>query len=290
MLYLTSVHWAFAHLLLGEIDVTPTKAAERAYSILIHSVGLIVFSSFVSSLTELMAHAAEQSAEKSRRDSEVRDYMEDHLVCVRLTSCIEHYRRHARHHAHRQKLPREDIDGLENLPEALAVKLSEEVYMRKLKAHGFFSVFQRLWSDHIGEIIHQVVGEKYFAPDEEIFLAGQSTECVYIVAKGQVWYTKDSLTVDANDGAWVSEPALWLGDWNRRGDLASRSHVELFRMDIGEFRVLVVENFSTGLFACQFAELVARGVHQGKIPFTSLSDLELDLQGRGDYAERAVTW
>jgi len=294
MLYSTSVHWAFAHLLLGEIDVAPTQAWERAYSVLIHCVGLIVFSSFVSSLTELMASAAAQAADRSKRNSEVRDYMESHLVSVKLSSCIENFRKHANRHADSQKLPRHLIDGLQNLPVSLAVSLSRQVYMHRMKSHAFFAKCCEVWHDHLGSLVHRSIVEECITPGTEVFVLGQHAEVVYIIAKGHASYTNDPRTsytknVSVDEGAWVSEPALWLGNWKRRGDLMSASALELFCLNIERFRGFIVEKHNAGLYACRFAELVAKEVNHSRIPFAAMSDVELDLEARAVFAESALS-
>merc|ERR1719389_418202 len=51
--YLTALHWALAQVSPGNIDIMPMNWAERVMNITVLCMTLIVFSSFISSMTVL---------------------------------------------------------------------------------------------------------------------------------------------------------------------------------------------------------------------------------------------
>mmetsp|Transcript_72584 Transcript_72584/g.158452 ORF Transcript_72584/g.158452 Transcript_72584/m.158452 type:complete len:463 (+) Transcript_72584:3-1391(+) len=275
-LYMAAFHWSFAHLLLGEMDIVAKNPMERVYSVVILMVGLMVFSSFVSSITEYMSRIAQMKAEKTRVDLEVRRFMEDHSVSARLSAQIFRYRKHLGKRSNREILPRDSIVGLQDLPKGLATLLSLEVYMKPLIAHAFFN---RLYEDNhevFALAVHQTMSEIYCNKGRELFQKGQRAETVLIVVFGEGSYLRDGLTTRVEKGEWISEHALWLGGWKRRGDMEVNVSMEVCALNIESFREFCLSYISIGLKALAFAESVANE----KIPYSQLDDVGLDLASR----------
>mmetsp|Transcript_18137 Transcript_18137/g.39123 ORF Transcript_18137/g.39123 Transcript_18137/m.39123 type:complete len:114 (+) Transcript_18137:1-342(+) len=106
-----------------------------------------------------------------------------------------------------------------------------------------------------------------------------------IVSKGRFSYLKEH--VELNEAAslqWVSEPALWLNGWKRRGALESRSSLEVHVLDIAKFQEVAQKFWHVGMLGCHFAELVA----YLKIPFGELHDLQIDMSIRERLADEAL--
>mmetsp|Transcript_118757 Transcript_118757/g.378735 ORF Transcript_118757/g.378735 Transcript_118757/m.378735 type:complete len:482 (-) Transcript_118757:28-1473(-) len=284
ILYATALHWAFAHLLLGEMDVQAVHLWERTYSVVILMVGLIVFSSFVSSITEYMSRIAQMQAENSKQDQEVRRFMEDHEISAMLTSQVDRYRRHSRTTKDADNLPRELIPGLQELPETLSVWLSEEVYQKTLTSHGFFANLQSVHPDIIALGTHRMMREQYFRKGMAVFHKGQSAQHVLVFSKGKGQYQRDDFQYTVQKGEWVSEHAIWLGGWKRRGELQATTSIEAHALDIQEFRQFSAEYVKIGYEAVAFAELVANV----KVPYSQLHDVGLDLNERWSMAQRIV--
>merc|ERR1719277_2330659 len=108
-----------------------------------------------------MARIAEAKSESSREDSQVRQYMEDHQIPVKLTLQISNYRKHATRNTLRQKQPREQIDGLQGLPDALSIRLSAEVFMPSISRHGFFTLYEKHHSSILANATHHMMNEVY---------------------------------------------------------------------------------------------------------------------------------
>jgi len=271
MLYFTSLHWAFAHMVLGEIDVFPKQVSERIYSIVILNIGLVVFSSFVSALSELMSRAALEQAESKRRDVEVQKYLEGHRVSALLTVQIDRYRKDSRRRQLRMQVPKADIEGLQLLPEGLAMKLSHEVFRRTMNSHVFFYIVESCHESAAVQFAHSVMQEQTITPGKDIFEKGEVAESAFITIRGTVRYTSDDFQEDVSEEyTWVSELALWLGGWKRRGQLETRTSVEMHVLGIQAFKEFARELPQIGRAACNFAESAAHL----KVPFSELNDLQ----------------
>jgi len=267
--YFMSYHWAFSHLLLGEIDVVSMNIWERVFSIAILMLGLLTFSYFVSSITEYMSRIAETQSEHGRQDTAVRRFMEEHAISAVLAAQVDRFRRHSRTNSQRSIVPKEEILGLQDLPESLSIGLSKEVYMPTLGTHGCFQLMDNKDASQTALCAHRVMSEAYFNKDVEIFEKGQRVQLVYIMVKGQAEYRKDDFTCAVEKGGWISEHALWLGGWKRRGELEAQSSVECHALKIQEFQKFCTENIETGFIAYEFALQVANA----KVPFSKLHDL-----------------
>lgn len=288
MLYVTCIHWALAHLLLGEMDIAPQTVYERCYSVAIDFLGLVVFSSFVSGLTEFTSQVAETRAEKRRQDESVRRYFERHSVSVQLASQIQNFREHAMHMSE-TRVQRHEIEGLRNLPESLAAKLSVEVYGPKLREHSFFVAYGKRDPTRLNDAASALICEEGFLPNGDVFLKGQDVASVFIVIAGELEYTsgpRQSSPVRVTAGQWVSEAALWL-IWKRRGTLQSVSRACLLNLNIAAFRGWATGEVHGGLFAAKYAELYARSLLHGDKPITELSDLHMDKEAWSEVAEHA---
>lgn len=289
VLYWTSMHWALAHLLLGEIDVISTNVSERLYAIAMFLLGLVVFSSFVSSLTEFMTETAAKSTEKKKQDEAVQRYLDRNSVSVSLANQIHIFRRHTRHISQRS-VPRQEIDGLCNIPESLAMRLSAEVYCPRLKEHSFFLVHSVQHEEQLNEAVSALITEQAHLPKEDVFLPGQDAANVLIVMEGDLEYIR-SLNGHENRpvgaGQWVSEPALWL-TWKRHGQLQSLSGCCLMNLSVRAFREWVTAEIHCGLFAAKFAELQARSLLNLDVPLLQLSDLHMDKEALQEVATRAA--
>lgn len=288
MLYATSMHWALAHLLLGEVDVYATNVSERLYSCLIFLIGLVVFSSFVSSLTEFMSEVAAQSAEKKKQDEAVQHYFDKNTVSVHLANQIQIFRRHTRQMS-LKSTPRQEIEGLRHLPESLSKKLNAEVYCPRLKEHSFFLAYFRKNEPHLNHAVNTIISEDAYLAKDDVFLPGQDAANVFIIMEGELEYTcaSTSYQYPVRAGSWVSEPALWL-IWKRHGSLQSTSGSCLMNLNIKAFRSWVTEDVQGGLFASKFAELHARALLRLDKSVAELSDLHMDKETLRDVAKKAI--
>lgn len=288
LLYTTSLHWALAHLLLGEVDVIATNSGERLYACLVFLLGLVVFSSFVSTLTEFMSEIAAKSAEKKKQDEAVQLYFDKNMVSATLANQIQLFRRHTRQIS-QKSTPRHEIEGLRHIPKSLAIKLNGEVYCPRLKEHGFFLELSKKSDKHLSRAVSTFISEDAYLSKDEVFLPGQNAVSIFIVMEGELEYTsghKSRLAVPVGAGSWLSEPALWL-IWKRHGLLQSTSGSCLMTLSIAGFREWVTAEVQDGLFAAKFAELQARDLLNLETPLAELSDLHMDALSVQAVARRA---
>ncbi|CAK9028362.1 Potassium voltage-gated channel unc-103 (Ether-a-go-go-related gene potassium channel homolog) (ERG homolog) (Eag-related protein homolog) (Ether-a-go-go-related protein homolog) (Uncoordinated protein 103) [Durusdinium trenchii] len=78
--YLTSVHWAVTQFTPAAMDVVPVNPAERMYAIVVIFSGLVMFSSFVSSMTSAMDLINKLNFEQRQKSTALRQYIKENRV------------------------------------------------------------------------------------------------------------------------------------------------------------------------------------------------------------------
>lgn len=114
--YLTSVHWAVTQFTPAAMEVMPVNSAERMYAIVVIFSGLVMFSSFVSSMTSAMNLINKLNFEQRQKSTALRQYITENRVSLELLFCIQNYQRYTRA-LERKKLHESDVAAFKNLPE-----------------------------------------------------------------------------------------------------------------------------------------------------------------------------
>merc|ERR1719163_1293147 len=95
--YFTALHWALAQVSPGNIDIMPMNWQERVMNIFVLCLTLIIFSSFISSMTLAVTRLRNINSVDGRRFALLRKYLKDNNIsddlAVRIHSFLEE--RHA---------------------------------------------------------------------------------------------------------------------------------------------------------------------------------------------------
>ena len=82
--YLTSVHWSVAQFQ-SSMDIHAQNEAERIYSIIVVLIALVLFSSFLSSITNSTAQLQRHRREYTNRQRVIREYLKEHNVSPEMS-------------------------------------------------------------------------------------------------------------------------------------------------------------------------------------------------------------
>merc|ERR1719353_1992403 len=78
--YFTALHWALAQVSPGNIDIMPMNWRERVMNIFVLALTLIIFSSFISSMTVAVTRLRHINAADDKRFALLRKYFRDHNI------------------------------------------------------------------------------------------------------------------------------------------------------------------------------------------------------------------
>merc|ERR1719350_1700123 len=92
--YTTSMHWSLTQFTPASMDVYPHNTGERALAITVLIMGLMVFSSFISSITASMTQLRAMQGQNAREIWNLRRYMKQRNVSPRLSWRIMRYVEH----------------------------------------------------------------------------------------------------------------------------------------------------------------------------------------------------
>eukprot|EP00434_Breviolum_minutum_P015102 symbB.v1.2.013315.t1/scaffold938.1/size150240/8 len=154
--YLTSVHWA-------AMEVVPVNSAERMYAIVVIFSGLVMFSSFVSSMTSAMDLINKLNFEQRQKSTALRQYITENRVSLELLSMRA---------LEPKKLHECDVVLFKNLPEDLLQRLHSEVYGPVIAMHPLFGHLQGKEDSMMLGICHLAMSERSLVIGEELFRYG----------------------------------------------------------------------------------------------------------------------
>ena len=229
--YLTSVHWAVTQFTPAAMEVVPVNSAERMYAIVVIFSGLVMFSSFVSSMTSAMDLINKLNFEQRQKSTALRQYITENRVSLELLFCIQNYQRSMRA-LEPKKLHECDVVLFKNLPEDLLQRLHSEVYGPVIAMHPLFGHLQGKEDSMMLGICHLAMSERSLVIGEELFRYGTPGSKMYFIVSGTVAYfsgysEKMPKLVPANQ--WMCEPVLWC-KWEHRGRLtvATPQYLRMF--------------------------------------------------------------
>lgn len=231
--YLTSLHWSLTQFTPASMEVVPENALERAFTVLIILSAMIVFSSFVSAITNAMTQLRNLNSERNEQFSSLRRYLGENKCSTalmgRIWTCVQTAMGRTKRRMHEA-----DVKVLQLLPWSLKAELLEEVYNPILNAHPFFNQFSAAFQVQMRKIFQNAVEEISLPIGQELFSSGEVAANMYFVLAGVLVYTKDNKSsceppCFVSAGQWVSEAALWI-KWKHNGQLIGTTPCELIAL------------------------------------------------------------
>jgi len=220
------------------MEVVPCNWAERYYTLAVVLLGLLIFSSFVSSITTSMTHLRAFSAEETRKMDRMKKYIVDNRISLQLGSCIFSYLRKGQ--ADYRFLHIQELELYKVLPESLQTDLWLEVAAPVLTSHPLFHRLTSLDEQLAIQTCRAGISEKYVTPDETVFSVGEMATCMQYTLIGKLRYYMGSSrrpreTVRSH---WfIAEVALW-AIWSHLGRLVASRSCEMLVFDATRFHHL----------------------------------------------------
>jgi hypothetical protein len=186
-MYTTALHWALTQVSPGTMEVMPRNWAERAFNIVVLLVTLVVFSSFISSMTIAVTRLrATIGGVDERRFAILRKYLRDHKIPsdlgARIVACIE-----ARTAALSVRTQEHEVDLLPMLTRGLQMDLRSAKLEPTLRN---FPLFRQLLQSHehpqlMNKVCMDASSMIPLAPRENAFYIGHEAMGMYFLAMGQ---------------------------------------------------------------------------------------------------------
>mmetsp|Transcript_43910 Transcript_43910/g.103874 ORF Transcript_43910/g.103874 Transcript_43910/m.103874 type:complete len:850 (+) Transcript_43910:261-2810(+) len=135
--YFTSLHWSLTQFTTGSMEVVAGNAVERIFSVVTLVFALMIFSSFLSSITAATTQLQQLSSEAPMKMSQLRRYMKSRAIPrglkVRILRYVDHQLA-----VYRQQVQENDVELLAFLSTPLMRELKQHINQPFLIKHPFF--------------------------------------------------------------------------------------------------------------------------------------------------------
>jgi len=275
--YVTSLHWSLTQFTPSSMEIHPRNVIERVFSICVLFTALVIFSSFVSSITNAMTQLHQSNRKKGKQREDIRKYISENKLSLDLGNRIVAFgRKHnptSRKHVHE-----DEIQILKVMPESLRLQLHWEVYLPVLTPHPFFFNCNESDEGCMLDICHNAMSEMSLPSGQELFTAGQTASKMFFVMSGNLEYYLECSDTEAalvSRGDWCVEVALWI-KWVHEGRLAAVPHCELITLDGSTFRKHFAHRPAMNQIGQEYAKLFKKEIVSGqlKVPVEIWTDFD----------------
>jgi hypothetical protein len=283
--YTTSLHWSMTQFMPASMEVNPCNLTERSFTLGVLVFGLVTFSSFVSSITTVMAQLANISKDRSQAEGNLRQYLCQNRISVDLGIRIRQYFRD-NYEARRKRVHEIDIGFFGQMPESLKVELRREIYMPVITLHPLLCRYALVDSAGSWLLCHLTMSQQSWLPGQTIFLRGElATEMLFVLSGDLDYFLRRSGHTRVKMDQWLCEGALWSKTWYYNGRMTAVTNTELYGMSASKFRAISGERWPSfrylQLYATRFMEAV-REAQKSSLPLTDLCE---DVEAIGKIVE-----
>jgi len=233
--YLVCVHWAFAQFTGASSPYHPVNFAEELFTVMLLIFGLVVFSSFLGSVTGTITEARNRIVRKTQQDSLIRRFVFDNHVSLDLGNRITHFLQ--QHHRQRTRVLEKDVPALQELPGTLIMQLRAEVFAPILSTHPFFRCILLSYPSTLKDICKTAMQQKLMLNKEEVFYHDMEANTMVFVLGGCCEYVSSKSgcgMLRFNEGQWLCEGALWV-KWRHKGQLTVHRSCDIAELSAGVF-------------------------------------------------------
>ncbi|CAE8605504.1 unnamed protein product [Polarella glacialis] len=217
--YTTALHWSITQFTPASMEVVPMNELERSFTIVVIVSAMVIFSSFISTITNAMTQLRNLNSERNAELVKLRCFFSDHKVSAslvaRISSCI-----HQSNKLTGSRVHSEDVSILELLPVSLKCDLAEEVFAATLCAYPFILTWGEYYPRERKRLFLAARSSSLGAK-HELFNTGQVAESMFFLSSGAMVYMRDDeRPARVSPGQWLAEPALWI-KWKHVGHASS---------------------------------------------------------------------
>jgi len=243
--YSTALHWSLTQFTPGSMEVVPRNSAERSFTILTLYLGLVMFSSMVSSITSAMNELRGRHFHRSNQRNIVNRYLRERRVSFWTGSRILVFLRNHGYGSQERALHEADVSALARLPEGLLKDLHYETYKPILVHHPLFKQMSQFDESCFTMICHMATEQKRLEPGEVLFRLGEAASKMFHVVSGELNYYlgMHRAGILVQSPSMACEAVLWMS-WEHCGRMVANSFCDLVAVDSRSFIAIVTTNSS----------------------------------------------
>jgi hypothetical protein len=295
--YFTSLHWSLTQFTPASMSVQPHNLKERVFGVVILLFALIVFSSFLSSITSAMTCLRTMGASEERQFWLLRKYFRQHHISRELSTRIMRFVSVVVM-MNRARLQKKEVTFLGLLSDPLHHELHAELFRSNLTVHPLFATLCEKYQILLGKICSTSITSLPLSRRDVVFWAEDPARCMYFVSLGEILYfpmrdvshpihvkscvnaviPESGNSDEALQSSWLCETILWT-PWMHQGTGKSNMQTELLQLNPAPFRTTLLEHPVHASFAKRYALHFVDQLNQAS---HEISDLEENLVTRED--------
>jgi len=244
--YLTSLHWSITQFTPGSMNVQPVNSFERLYSVIVLVLGMVVFSSTVSSITAATNNLKDINAVYKHQIWTLRRYFREQKISAQLTSRVLRYTESIVKPKY-QKVDVGQVKIMAMLPQILTKEVNLEIYEKHLVVHPLFQSLGEVNVSFMQKICSNALKESALDKGEMVFGPGQVCSAMYFVTLGVLEYFFSQATFPNIVDKKMSfcEAVLWT-PWVHQGRMYTRTESTVIAVDAKQFHD-VAQSFSADM-------------------------------------------
>jgi len=189
--YFTALHWSLTQFTPASMEIFPRSLSERIFAVLVLVFAMIVFSSFVSSITAAMTQLRQLSSSMDKHWVMLRRYLRARntptALTVRIMRCVEHQLSHRK-----DEIPESDVALLQHLSKPLQMELLSHIYAPILMRHPFFRRYGQVDPVAMQHVCHSAVQRISLSTGDNLFTEACRGEQMFFVRSGRLRYYPSS--------------------------------------------------------------------------------------------------
>eukprot|EP00747_Dinoflagellata_sp_TGD_P224188 gnl/TRDRNA2_/TRDRNA2_96373_c0_seq1.p1 gnl/TRDRNA2_/TRDRNA2_96373_c0~~gnl/TRDRNA2_/TRDRNA2_96373_c0_seq1.p1 ORF type:complete len:436 (-),score=53.06 gnl/TRDRNA2_/TRDRNA2_96373_c0_seq1:34-1281(-) len=245
--YFVSIHWSITQFTPGSMPVQPQNLSERVFAIGVLLLGLVVFSSFVSSITSTMTRLRNLNAKHATQNWLLRKYLREHSISRELCARVNRYV--AVVVFSQQKFTQQkDVALLALLSGPLHIELQKELWKPKLVLHPFFSRLDHKCQDIMRDVCCNCVTQVLLSRGDVLFGRGKEATHMYFLWRGFMSYDSRDVSqghgtevMTLQTGEWCCEAVLFTR-WIHQGRMRAKIECDLMALDGSKFRDILKQH------------------------------------------------
>eukprot|EP00747_Dinoflagellata_sp_TGD_P089376 gnl/TRDRNA2_/TRDRNA2_164301_c4_seq1.p1 gnl/TRDRNA2_/TRDRNA2_164301_c4~~gnl/TRDRNA2_/TRDRNA2_164301_c4_seq1.p1 ORF type:complete len:731 (+),score=143.81 gnl/TRDRNA2_/TRDRNA2_164301_c4_seq1:312-2195(+) len=256
--YISSMHWSLTQFTPASMEVTPENVFERCFAVLVLVFAMVVFSSFVSSITNSMTQLRAIKEDNARQLWLLRRYLRERNVETSLAIRIQRYLEYKGEHM-KQHVPEAKVTLLTMLSEHLREELDYAIEAPNLERHPLFASIGHVSSITMHRLTNKAVDSKSLARDDVLFIQGEKADHMYYSFFGVLTYVQEPANPSSKkipprqvENDWIAEAVMWT-PWVHLGQLCAVTECDMITVNAEKFIEVVRGNPIVTALATQYA-------------------------------------
>jgi len=237
--YFTCLHWAFAQLGVGNVEIEAYNVSERCFCVGVSLLSLLSTSGLVSTITSLMTTLEQRRNDEMNQFMRLRRFLHYNGIPGDLRDRITRFLQYA-YHSQTECTSDSDVPILKLLSKGLHAELQFTRYEAALSKLTFLKALMASDRQTFQEnkVLQSLAVKALFtvelAQNDVVFCAGGVAEASYLVLNGRFSYVRQNKDRTVGDSNWIGDQCLWT-PWLYVGELLAREIGRLVAIEAEAF-------------------------------------------------------